>query len=99
MLYLVVGLKHLNHSINVIKMENDLILRSLVLCSTVTATDKYPIGFKQCYSPNIEEILDESFIGVVNCDAIPPKTLHVPVLADSKDGTLLFHLNPISGTW
>ena len=36
--------------------------------------DEYPVGFKQFYNPIIEEILDESFIGVVNCDVIPPKT-------------------------
>ena len=29
---------------------------------------------------------------------IPPKKLYVPVLHESKDGNLLFHLNPMSGT-
>ena len=30
---------------------------------------------------------------------IPPKNLYVPVLPESKDGKLLFHLNPMTGTW
>jgi hypothetical protein len=30
---------------------------------------------------------------------IPPKTIFIPVLPESKDGTILFHLNPMSGTW
>ena len=42
------------------------------LYPSVNALDKYPIGFKQFYDPTIEEILDESFIGVVKCDVIPP---------------------------
>ena len=63
------------------------------------ALDKYPVGFKQFYNPTIEELLDESLIGVVKCDVIPPKKLYVPVLHESKDGKLLFHLNPMSGTW
>ena len=69
------------------------------LYPTVNALDNYPIGFKQSYNPTVEEILNESFIGVVKCDVIPPKNLFVPVLPESKDGKLLFHLNPMSGTW
>jgi hypothetical protein len=69
------------------------------LYPSVNALDTYPIGFKQFYNPTIEEILDESFIGIVKCDVIPPKNLFVPVLPESKDGKLLFHLNPMSGTW
>ena len=61
------------------------------LYPSVNALDKYPIGFKQFYDPTIEEILDESFIGVVKCDVIPPKNLYVPVLPESQDGNLLFH--------
>ena len=30
---------------------------------------------------------------------IPPKKIYVPVLPESKDGKILFHLNPMSGTW
>ena len=37
--------------------------------------------------------------GVVKCDVIPPQNLYVPALSESRDGNLLFHLNPISGTW
>ena len=69
------------------------------LYPTVNALDRYPIGFKQFYKPTVEEILDDSFIGVVKCDVIPPKNLYVPVLPESKDGKLLFHLNPMTGTW
>jgi hypothetical protein len=42
------------------------------LYPTVNALDKYPIGFNQFYNSTIEEILDESFIGIVKCDVIPP---------------------------
>jgi hypothetical protein len=69
------------------------------LYPTVNALDKYPIGFKQFYNPTIGEILDESFIGIVKCDVIPPKKIFVPVVPESKDGKLVFHLNPMSGTW
>ena len=37
--------------------------------------------------------------GVVKCDVIPPQNLYVPVLSESRDGNLSFHLNPTSGTW
>ena len=30
---------------------------------------------------------------------IPPTNLYVPVLPETKDGKLLFHLNHMSGTW
>ena len=30
---------------------------------------------------------------------IPHSKLYVPVLPETKDGNLLFHLNPMSGTW
>ena len=43
------------------------------LYPSVNALDKSPVGFKQFYNPNIEEIFHESFIGVVKCDVIPPK--------------------------
>jgi hypothetical protein len=43
------------------------------LYPSVNALDKYPIGFKQFFNPTIAEILDESCIGVVKCDVIPPK--------------------------
>ena len=29
----------------------------------------------------------------------PPKHLYVPVLPETKDGKLLLHLKPMSGTW
>ena len=69
------------------------------LYPTVNALDKCPIGFKQFYNPTNEETLDESLIGVVKCDVIPPNQMYVPVLPETKDGNLVFHLNPTSGTW
>ena len=48
--------------------------------------------------------MDDSFIGVVKCDVIPPTNLYIPVLPErvkTSDGSekLLFHLNPMSGVW
>ena len=69
------------------------------LYPSVNALDKYPVGFKQFYNPTIKEILDESFIGVVKCDVTPPTNLYIPVLPENSKGKLLFHVNPMSGTW
>ena len=48
--------------------------------------------------------MDDSFIGVVKCDVVPPTDLCVPVLperAKASDGSekLMFHVNPMSGVW
>ena len=51
------------------------------------------------YLPTIAEILDERFIGIVKCEVTPPTNLHIPVLPQTKDSKLLFHLNLMSGTW
>jgi hypothetical protein len=71
---------------------------------TVNALDDYPVDFKQVYKPTIEEIMDDSFIGIVKCSVVPPKDLYIPVLPDrvkAADGSekLLFHLNPMKGVW
>ena len=71
---------------------------------TVNALDDYAIGFKQFYKPTVDEIMDDSFIGVVKCDVIPPTDLYIPVLPErvkTSDGSekLLFPLNPMSGVW
>ena len=55
------------------------------LYPSVNVLDSYPVGFKQFYNPAIEEILDETFIGAVKCDVIPPKTIHGSVLPESTD--------------
>ena len=51
------------------------------------------------YNPTIEGILDELCLGAVKCDVMPPKILYVPALHDSKHGNIIFHSNPMSGTW
>ena len=71
---------------------------------TVNALDDYPVDFKQVYKPTIEEIMDDSFIGIVKCSVVPPKDLYIPVLLDrvkAADGSdkLMFHLNPMKGVW
>ena len=42
--------------------------------------------------------MDGSFIGVVKCDVTPPNNLYIPLLPETKNGKLLFHLNPMTGT-
>ena len=71
---------------------------------TVNALDDYPVDFKQVYKPTIEEIMDDSFIGIVKCSVVPPKDLYIPVLPDrvkAADGSeqLMFHLKPMKGVW
>ena len=58
------------------------------LYPSVNALDKYPVGFEHFLNPTIEELLDASFVGVVKCDVIPPKTYLLPVLPETKDGKL-----------
>ena len=70
----------------------------------VNALDDYAVGFKQFYKPTVDEIMDDSFIGVVKCDVVPPTDLYLPVLparVKTADGSekLLFHLKPMSGVW
>ena len=63
--------------------------------STVNALDDYAVGFKTYVDITVDDILNDTFIGLVKCDITPPPELYVPVLPDSTDGKLLFHLNPM----
>ena len=66
----------------------------LDVCSlypTVNALDDYAVGFKQYVDITVDDILSNDFIGLVKCDIVPPKDLHVPVLPDNSEGKLLFH--------
>ena len=75
----------------------------LDVCSlypTVNALDDYAVGFKQYVDITVDDILSNDFIGLVKCDIVPPKDLHVPVLPDNSEGKLLFHLIPMyEKTW
>ena len=75
----------------------------MYVCSlypTVNALGDYAVGFKQYVDITVGDILSDEFIGLVKCDVVPPKDLHVPVLPDNSDGKLLFHLNPMyEKTW
>ena len=70
------------------------------LYPTVNALDDYAVGFKKYVDITVDDILSDKFIGLVKCDVKPPKDLHIPVLPDSTDGKLLFHLNDMyEKTW
>jgi hypothetical protein len=75
----------------------------LDVCSlypTVNALDDYAVGFKNYINITIDDIINDTFIGLVKCDIIPPKNLHIPVLPDNTENKLLFHLNPMyEKTW
>ena len=48
--------------------------------------------------------MNDSFIGMVKCEVIPPKNLNLPVLPERVKGPngvekLMFHLNPMTGVW
>ena len=48
--------------------------------------------------------MNDSFIGIVKCEVIPPKTLYLPVLPERLKGPhgvvkLMYHLNPMTGVW
>ena len=71
---------------------------------SVNAFDAYAVGFKRFYKPTVDEIMDDSFIGVVKCDVAPPTDLYIPVLpsrvktADESE-RLTFDLNPKTSVW
>ncbi len=67
---------------------------------TVNALDPYAIGFKKHVSTAVEDIASGKFFGLVKVDITPPTDLFVPVLPDSSNGKLLFHLSPMKEkTW
>ena len=53
---------------------------------SVNALDDYAVGFKKYYKPNVDEIMDDSFIGIVKCEVVPPKNLYLPVLPERLKG-------------
>ena len=70
----------------------------------MNALDDYAVGFKKYYKPTVDEIMNDSFIGIVKCEVIPPKNLYLPVLPERVKGPngvekLMFHLNPMTGVW
>ncbi len=65
------------------------------LYPTVNALDSYAIGFKKYIDITVDDILNETFIGLVKCDVKPPADLKIPVLLDRGNGKLLFHLYPM----
>ena len=76
------------------------------LYPTVNSLDQHTIGFiffstlsKYGLKPEdhirgfSSELLSGKFCGVAKVDIIPPKDLYIPVLPDTSNGKLLFHLN------
>ena len=58
--------------------------------------DDYAVGLKKYVNIRVEDILNDRFIGLVECDVLPPRNLYKPVLLDNPDGEkLLFHLKPL----
>ena len=66
---------------------------------SVIALGKYPVGFKEFYTPTIEDIINGDFFGIVKCTVTPPTNLYVPVLPENKDNKLIFDLKRKQGTW
>ena len=60
------------------------------LYPSVNALNKYPVGFKESYTPTIEQIINGDFFGIVKCTVTPPTNLYVPVLPENKDNKLIF---------
>ena len=70
------------------------------LYPTVNALDDYAVGFPKYVNITPDDVLNDSFIGLVKCDVKPPKDLYIPVLPDNSNGKLLFHLNDMyEKTW
>ena len=46
---------------------------------TVNALDDYAVGFEQFYKPIVDEVMNDSLIGVVKCDVAPPTRLYILV--------------------
>lgn len=70
------------------------------LYPTVNALDEYATGFRR-YRPETTEddILNDTFIGLVKCKYYPPKDLYLPPLPNRTDKGLLFSLEPGQGTF
>ena len=64
------------------------------LYPAVNALDDYGTSFKKYVKTTVEVIASGEFTGLVKCDVIPPTDLYVPVLPQSRDGKLLFHVKP-----
>ena len=70
----------------------------------VNALDDYAVGFTRLYKPTVDEIMNDSFIGIVKYDVVPPNDIYIPVLPGrikASDGSeqLMFQLEPMSGAW
>ena len=63
------------------------------LYPSVNALDDYAVGFKKYVNITVEDISSGRFFGLAKVDVKPPKGLYVPLLPESKDGKLMFHLN------
>ena len=67
---------------------------------TVNALDPYAVGFRKYKAhTTVDDIANDSFIGLVKGYVVPPNNLHKPVLPSRKDKKLLFSLEPMIGTW
>ena len=74
------------------------------LYPTVNALDPYAVGFKRYeHYENVDQFLfdleHDTCFGLAKVDITPPKGLNIPVLPDNSKGKLMFHLNPMTGTW
>ena len=48
----------------------------------------------------VDALKNDKFFGLMKVDITPPKKLRIPVLPESRDGKLLFHLEPMEAkTW
>ena len=81
--------------LNVMLNKKIFYLDVVSLYPTVNSLDDYAVGFKTYVNVQPDDILHVRFIGLVNCDVIPPNKSYKPVLPDNDNGKLLFHLNPL----
>jgi hypothetical protein len=79
------------------------------LYPTVNSLDEYAVGFKKYLNLSkygidsksqisgfSKELLSGKFCGLAKVDITPPKDLYIPLLPDSSNGKLFFHLKPFN---
>ncbi|MEY3371094.1 MAG: hypothetical protein RLZZ392_120 [Pseudomonadota bacterium] len=67
------------------------------LYPSIQALADYPIGVGRYIKENFENI--EAYFGFIYCKVRPPENLRIPVLPQTSDGKLMFHLKPMIGQW
>lgn len=65
----------------------------------MNALGDYSLGYRKHINVTIDDMRENTVIGLVKCEVIPNISLNIPLLPESGNGKLLCHSKKTTGAW